>query len=79
MSTKFDFVPGDKVLFADDFTQDELGEFPARWKLLEGTWEVTSVQRDGEPDPLQVGAQVAFTVNAVAFQPKVVQILDGTS
>ena len=46
VSTKFDFVPGDKVLFADDFTQDELGEFPARWKLLEGTWEVA--EQNGE-------------------------------
>src|SRR5262249_36956187 len=44
VSTKFDFVPGDKVLFADDFTQEELGEFPARWKLLEGTWEVAEQQ-----------------------------------
>ena len=46
---------------------------------LEGSWEVTSVQRDGEPDPLQIGAQMVFTVNEVAFQPKAVQILDGTS
>ncbi len=40
VSTKFDFVPGDKVLFYDDFTQDELGEFPAQWKLEQGTFEV---------------------------------------
>jgi len=46
VSTKFDFVPGDKVLFADDFTQDELGEFPARWKLVEGTWE--TAEQSGE-------------------------------
>jgi OOP family OmpA-OmpF porin len=25
VSSKFDFVPGDKVIFADDFSQDELG------------------------------------------------------
>jgi len=46
---------------------------------LQGSWEVTSVQRDGEPDPLQVGAQLTFTGNEVAFQPKAVQFLDGTS
>jgi OmpA-OmpF porin, OOP family len=44
VSTKFDFVPGDSVLFSDDFTQDELGEFPARWKLVEGTFEVAEQQ-----------------------------------
>lgn len=46
VSTKFDFVPGDSVLFMDDFTQDELGEFPARWKLVSGTFEVAEL--DGE-------------------------------
>ena len=46
---------------------------------LEGTWEVASIQRDGEPDPLQVGAQITFTSNEVKFQPKAVQFVDGTS
>lgn len=46
VSTKFDYVPGDKVLLIDDFTQDDLGEFPARWKLASGTFEV--VEKDGE-------------------------------
>jgi outer membrane protein OmpA-like peptidoglycan-associated protein len=40
VSTKFDFVPGDKVILADDFTQDELGEFPVRWKAIWGNFEV---------------------------------------
>jgi outer membrane protein OmpA-like peptidoglycan-associated protein len=40
VSTKFDFVSGDSVMFYDSFTQDELGEFPARWKLVSGTFEV---------------------------------------
>lgn len=43
VSTKFDFVPGDSVLFMDDFTGDELGEFPSRWRLLEGTFEVAEL------------------------------------
>jgi outer membrane protein OmpA-like peptidoglycan-associated protein len=43
VSTKFDFVPGDSVIFADDFTQDELGEFPARWALSMGTLEVAEM------------------------------------
>lgn len=40
VSTKFDFVPGSKVLFYDDFTEDELGEFPHQWTLKLGTVEV---------------------------------------
>ena len=44
VSTKFDYVPGDKVLFFDDFTQDELGEFPVHWTLEEGTLEVAEMK-----------------------------------
>jgi hypothetical protein len=43
VSTKFDFVPGDSVLFLDDFTQDELGEFPARWRPTQGTFETAEM------------------------------------
>jgi outer membrane protein OmpA-like peptidoglycan-associated protein len=46
VSTRFDFVPGDSVMFLDDFTRDELGEFPSRWKLASGTFEVAEM--DGE-------------------------------
>lgn len=44
VSTKFDFVPGDSVMFMDDLTQDELGEFPARWTLSIGTFEVAEME-----------------------------------
>lgn len=36
----YDFVPGDRVLFADDFTQDHVGDFPKRFELIEGNLEV---------------------------------------
>lgn len=29
--SKFDFVQGDKVVAVEDFSQDEIGDFPARW------------------------------------------------
>ena len=29
--SKFDFVPGEKIVVADDFTQDAVGDFPAKW------------------------------------------------
>ena len=40
---KADFVPGEKTLFYDDFTQDDLGEFPAHWTLKQGTLEVAEM------------------------------------
>src|SRR5215831_17490044 len=32
----YDFVPGEKVLFEDDFSTDQDGEFPAHWVLESG-------------------------------------------
>ena len=43
----YDFVPGDKIIFEDDFRADQDGEFPAHWKLEKGQGVVNKVQ--GEP------------------------------
>jgi OmpA-OmpF porin, OOP family len=40
--TKYDFVPGDKVLYFEDFSQDAIGDFPALWNT-NGTGEVKTV------------------------------------
>lgn len=29
--SKYDFVPGDKILYFEDFSQDAIGDFPANW------------------------------------------------
>jgi len=39
--SKFDFVPGEKVIFYDDFSQDALADFPALWNTT-GSGEVTT-------------------------------------
>ncbi len=46
--SKFDFVPGDEVIFEDaPSPMEENGEFPSRWDLVEGNAEIAEV--DGEP------------------------------
>lgn len=40
---KTDFVPGDEIFFDDDFANEQLGEFPLRWELLDGYVETASV------------------------------------
>jgi outer membrane protein OmpA-like peptidoglycan-associated protein len=30
---KYDFIPGDKAIFFDDFSDTDVGEFPRRWSL----------------------------------------------
>lgn len=39
----YDFVPGDTVLFADDFTEDQDGEFPSHWTLTKGQAVINKV------------------------------------
>ena len=39
----YDFVPGDKVIFEDHFTNDQDGEFPAQWKLNVGAGVMNKV------------------------------------
>ncbi len=34
--SNYDFVPGDKILFEDNFVDDQDGEFPAHWILNKG-------------------------------------------
>ena len=40
--SKFDFVPGDKLLFFDDFALDFIGDFPSKWNT-NGSGEVVTV------------------------------------
>jgi flagellar motor protein MotB len=37
---KYDFVPGDKVIFEDNLMGEENGEFPSRWDLFKGNVEI---------------------------------------
>jgi OOP family OmpA-OmpF porin len=37
--SKYDFVPGDKIIFEDNQENEENGEFPSRWDLVEGRVE----------------------------------------
>jgi OmpA-OmpF porin, OOP family len=37
--SKFDFIPGEKVIFFEDFSQDAVGDFPVNWNT-DGSGEV---------------------------------------
>jgi OmpA-OmpF porin, OOP family len=40
----YDFVPGDRVLFADDFSDDRIGAFPKRLEYLGGKADVVEIR-----------------------------------
>jgi outer membrane protein OmpA-like peptidoglycan-associated protein len=45
--SRFDFVPGEKVVALDDFTQDAVGDFPAKWNTNASGEVVTVASRPG--------------------------------
>lgn len=41
--SKFDFVPGEKIVASEDFSQDAVGDFPAKWNT-NATAEVVTIE-----------------------------------
>ncbi|PRY13178.1 OmpA family protein [Pontibacter ummariensis] len=62
--TKYDFVAGDKVMFADNLAGEENGEFPSRWDLLSGNAEIAMFE--GEP-----------VINLVQSQTDITPLMEG--
>jgi len=42
----YDFVPGDKILFEDNFVDEQDGEFPSNWKLSGGQAVINKIGND---------------------------------
>ncbi len=40
---KFDFVAGDEIIFDDNVTNEQIGEFPSQWDLIKGNAEIVEV------------------------------------
>ncbi len=41
-TSKFDFIPGEKLIISDDFSEDAVGDFPALW-FTNGSGEVVTI------------------------------------
>ncbi|MDA3943456.1 MAG: OmpA family protein [Bacteroidetes bacterium] len=62
---KFDFVPGDEVIFEDvPSTDEENGEFPSRWDLKEGQVEIAKVNGENVIMFLDGGEIVPYLKNS---------------
>lgn len=44
ITSKYDFIPGEKVIFFDDFASEGIGDFPAQW-LTNGSGEIVTSQK----------------------------------
>lgn len=47
-TSKYDFVPGEKVIFYDDFSQENVGDFPVMWNTNGSGEIVTSAKFSGK-------------------------------
>ena len=45
-TAKTDFIPGDILIFFDSLTKEKIGEFPSKWDLQKGTFEVAKFNGD---------------------------------
>jgi OOP family OmpA-OmpF porin len=44
ITSKYDFIPGEKVIFFDDFSSESIGDFPALW-LTNGSGEIVTTEK----------------------------------
>jgi OmpA-OmpF porin, OOP family len=56
----YDFVPGDRVLFSEDFSADRVGNFPRRLGFISGNMEVVDVRGARQ---LRVTSPSAFEIS----------------
>ncbi|MBP9120893.1 MAG: hypothetical protein KBF59_08505, partial [Ignavibacterium sp.] len=47
INSKYDFIPGEKVIFYDDFTSESVGDFPVQWNTNGSGEIVTASDYDG--------------------------------
>lgn len=63
---KSDFVRGDEVFFEDDFANEQMGEFPSKWDMNEGSVEVASL--NGQQ--YMLGTEWSYNVEPLMKNPK---------
>lgn len=66
--SKYDFVPGEKVIFYDDFSQDAVGDFPALWNT-NGSAEVVTTN-------LFQGRWMKFIMNECVWTDELLKLPD---
>lgn len=68
--SKFDFVPGEKVIAAEDFSQDAVGDFPAKWNTNASAEVITIEGIPGKWLMLQKTENASFIPDFVKDLPE---------
>ncbi len=69
INSKYDFVPGEKVIFFDDFTSEAVGDFPVQWNTT-GLGEVVTtdaarIETDGKGESAPIATNDSMTNKAL--------------
>ncbi|GAA3574976.1 OmpA family protein [Snuella lapsa] len=71
--SKYNFVPGDHIIFHDDLNHEENGEFPSRWDLIKGNAENASFNNENIIN-LENGSIITPLMETDAYLPDVFTI-----
>ncbi len=69
VSSKFDFVPGEKVVAAEDFTTDAVGDYPAKWNT-NSSGEIVNLGYTANKKWLQFGQRGVYYPDFVNDLPE---------
>ncbi|HUP90000.1 MAG TPA: OmpA family protein [Longimicrobiales bacterium] len=64
----FDFVPGERILFADDFSRDRVGNFPQRLELMKGNLQIVESKGKRWLESTSLDAEIAIPLPEVLPQ-----------
>jgi outer membrane protein OmpA-like peptidoglycan-associated protein len=71
---KSDFVPGDEIIFSDDFANETMGEFPSQWDAGSGSVETVTVNGEKAIEILDNGWICPLMKEKKAYLPDVFTI-----
>ncbi len=69
--SKYNFVPGDKIIFEDNLSSEESGEFPSRWDLISGNAENARLGNDNIINFVGDGTIVNPLMDKESYLPEV--------
>ena len=72
--SKFDFIPGDVIIFEDNLENEETGEFPSKWDLAEGNAEIALLGDQQVIKLVSQGTSVLPLMDKKDFLPEVFTI-----
>jgi outer membrane protein OmpA-like peptidoglycan-associated protein len=69
--SKYDFIPGDRIIFEDNLIKEQPGEFPSKWDLLAGNVENAKLGDQNVISFVNSGSEITPWMNSENYLPEV--------